>query len=415
MPKFTADAVDRAGRRVSRTIEAGSEAEATAALQRDGLTVNSVKAAGSSGPRKRSQGTIFTFDRSKAPARLSGEDLAVFTRQFATMIGAGIPVLECLDVLAEQAEDLGFKRTMNEIIEDIRGGRDLSTSLGEYPKVFDNIYVNMIKAGEASGQLEAILVRLAEYMESSVKLKREIKSAMVYPCISLTMIFLVTGFLMIFIIPQFAQIFIQLDVPLPTPTKMVLWTSKFMVAWWWIVILSVIGLFVALKIWKGTESGGYMVDKLTLKVPVFGPLFQKVALSRFARTFSTLISSGVPILGALDIVGSTSGNRVIEATVLSCKDSVRNGEPLSKPLAESPIFPPMVVRMIAIGERSGALEQLLEKISEFYDEQVSAAVESLTSMIEPIMIAIMGVLVGGIVISVFLPIIKIQQMLSKRK
>jgi len=417
MPKFTADAVDRSGRRVSRTIDAGSEAEATAALQRDGLTVNSVRAAGGKGggARKRSQGTIFTFDKTKAPARVSGGDLAIFTRQFATMIGAGIPVLECMDVLAQQAEDPGFKRTLNEVIEDIRGGRDLSSSLAEYPKVFDNIYINMIKAGEASGQLETILVRLAEYMEASVKLKREIKSAMVYPCISLTMIFLVTGFLMIFIIPKFAQIFIQLDVPLPAPTRAVLWASEFMVAWWWIILLSLLGLFIAFKIWKSTESGGYILDKLTLKVPVFGPLFQKVALSRFARTFSTLISSGVPMLGALDIVGSTSGNRVIEETVTNCKDSVRSGEPLSKPLADSPIFPPMVTRMIAIGERSGALEQLLEKISEFYDEQVSAAVEGLTSMIEPIMIAIMGVLVGGIVISVFLPIVKIQQMLSKRK
>jgi type IV pilus assembly protein PilC len=394
MPKFKADAVDKSGRRVTRTVDAGSEAEATAALQREGLSVGSIKAERSGGA-KRSQGAFFTFDRTKALPKVTGSDLAIFTRQFATMIGAGIPVLECM--------------------EDVRGGRDLSSSLAEYNRVFDNIYVNMIKAGEASGQLETILVRLAEYMEASVKLKREIKSAMVYPCISLTMIFLVTGFLMIFIIPKFAEIFVQLDVALPAPTRAVLWTSKFIVAWWWIVLLSLVGLFIALKIWARTESGGYLIDKMTLKVPVFGPLFQKVALSRFSRTFATLISSGVPMLGALDIVGSTSGNRVIEETVLRCKESVRNGEPLSKPLAESPIFPPMVTRMIAIGERSGALEQLLEKISEFYDEQVSAAVEGLTSMIEPIMIAIMGTLVGGIVISVFLPIVKIQQMLTKRK
>ena len=414
MPKFKADAVDKSGRRVTRTVDAGSEAEATAALQREGLSVGSIKAERSGGA-KRSQGAFFTFDRTKALPKVTGSDLAIFTRQFATMIGAGIPVLECMDVLAQQAEDPGFKRVLNEIIEDVRGGRDLSSSLAEYNRVFDNIYVNMIKAGEASGQLETILVRLAEYMEASVKLKREIKSAMVYPCISLTMIFLVTGFLMIFIIPKFAEIFVQLDVALPAPTRAVLWTSKFIVAWWWIVLLSLVGLFIALKIWARTESGGYLIDKMTLKVPVFGPLFQKVALSRFSRTFATLISSGVPMLGALDIVGSTSGNRVIEETVLRCKESVRNGEPLSKPLAESPIFPPMVTRMIAIGERSGALEQLLEKISEFYDEQVSAAVEGLTSMIEPIMIAIMGTLVGGIVISVFLPIVKIQQMLTKRK
>jgi type IV pilus assembly protein PilC len=220
---------------------------------------------------------------------------------------------------------------------------------------------------------------------------------------------------MVFIIPKFAEIFTQLNVDLPAPTRAVLATSDFMVAWWWAILIGMVTFLIVFKIWKKTESGGYIVDKFTLKVPVFGPLFQKVALSRFARTFSTLISSGVPMLGALDIVGATSGNKVIEKTVFNCKESVRNGEPLSKPLGESPIFPPMVTRMIAIGERSGALEQLLEKISQFYDEQVSAAVEGLTSMIEPIMIAIMGLLVGGIVISVFLPIVKLQEMLSKRK
>ncbi len=414
MPKFKVDAVDKSGRRVSRSVEAASEAEATAALRRDGLTVNSMKAEG--GPKKRKRGgSFFTLSKANAPARVTNADMAIFTRQFATMIGAGIPVLECLDVLAQQAEDPGYKRTLNEIIDDIRGGRDLSSSLAEYPKIFDNVYVNMIKAGEASGQLETILVRLAEFMEASVKLKREIKSAMTYPCISLTMIFMVTGFLMIFIIPKFADIFVQLGVELPAATLAVLWASNFMVGYWYIIIGSGVGLFVALKIWKTTDSGGYILDKLILKLPVFGPLFRKVALSRFSRTFSTLIASGVPMLGALDIVGATSGNRVLEQAIFKCKESVRNGEPLSKPLGESAIFPPMVVRMIAIGERSGALEQLLEKISEFYDDQVSAAVESLTSMIEPIMISIMGILVGGIVISVFLPIIKIQQIMTKRK
>lgn len=415
MPKFKIDAVDKSGRRVSRSVDAATEAEAAASIRRDGLTVSSIKAEGAAPKKRKRGGSFFALTKADAPARVSGADLAIFTRQFATMIGAGIPVLECMDVLAQQAEDPGFSRTLNEIIDDIRGGRDLSSSLAEYPKIFDNIFVNMIKAGEASGQLETILVRLAEFMEASVKLKREIKSAMTYPCISLTMIFLVTGFLMIFIIPQFAEIFIQLEIELPTPTLAVLWMSEFMVGWWYIILGALVALIVALKIWKTTETGGYIIDKVTLKVPVFGPLFQKVALSRFARTFSTLISSGVPMLGALDIVGATSGNKVIEMTIHNCKESVRNGEPLSKPLSESPIFPPMVVRMIAIGERSGALEQLLEKISEFYDEQVAAAVEALTSMIEPIMISIMGVLVGGIVISVFLPIIKIQQIMTKRK
>jgi len=409
MPTFKVTARDNSGRRVNRSVEASTQQEAIAALRREGLAVVDLQeertgASASSGPARR-----------KGPTpRVTGTDLAIFTRQFATMIGAGIPVLECLEVLQQQVTDAGFRFVLETVVEDIRGGTDLSTALSRHPKVFTNIFVNMIKAGEASGQLEAILVRLAEYMEATVKLKREIQSAMVYPCISLVLIFLVTSFLLIFIIPKFREIFVSLGLELPLPTQIVLAMSAIAVNYWWLLIGALVGLIVGYKVFRMTETGGYVIDVITLKVPVFGPLFQKVALSRFARTFSTLIKSGVPLLGALDIVGATSGNRVIERTVLSCKDSVRGGDPLSKPLSLSPIFPPMVVRMIAIGEKSGALEQLLEKISEFYDDQVSAAVEGLTSMIEPLMIALMGLVVGGIVISVFLPIVKIQQLLSKK-
>jgi type IV pilus assembly protein PilC len=409
MPTFKVTARDNSGRRVNRSLEASTQQEAIAALRRDGLAVVDLQEE-RAGPAAPAAGA-----RRRGPSpRVSGTDLAVFTRQFATMIGAGIPVLECLEVLQQQVSDPGFRFCLETVVEDIRGGTDLSTALSRHPKVFTNIYVNMIKAGEASGQLEAILVRLAEYMEATVKLKREIQAAMVYPCISMVLIFMVTAFLLIFIIPKFKEIFNSLGLDLPVPTQIVLAISDIAVNFWWLVGAALVGLIVAYKVFRMTETGGYVVDMITLKVPVFGPLFQKVALSRFARTFSTLIKSGVPLLGALDIVGATSGNRVIERTVLNCKDSVRGGDPLSKPLGQSPIFPPMVVRMIAIGEKSGALEQLLEKISEFYDEQVSAAVEGLTSMIEPIMIAMMGLVVGGIVISVFLPIVKIQQLLSKR-
>ncbi|HOX05986.1 MAG TPA: type II secretion system F family protein [Planctomycetota bacterium] len=407
MPTFKITASDKAGRKVNRTVEAPSQGEAVAVLRREGYTALDIheERGGASGAAKTRKGPS---------PRVSGSDLAIFTRQFATMIGAGIAVLECLDVLTQQASDPGFRFCLETVVEDIRGGTDLSTAMSRHPKVFSHIYVNMVKAGEASGQLEAILVRLAEYMEATVKLKREIVSAMTYPVISLVMIFGVTAFLMIFIIPKFEEIFKSLNVDLPIPTRVVLITSKIMVSYWWAVLIGLALLITGIVLFKRTETGGLLVDKLTLKIPVFGPLFQKVALSRFARTFSTLIKSGVPILGALEIVASTSGNRVIEATVSSCKDSIRAGEPLSKPLSQSPVFPPMVVRMISIGEKSGALEQLLEKISQFYDEQVSAAVEGLTAMIEPIMIAIMGLVVGGIVISVFLPIVKIQQMLSKK-
>jgi len=347
-------------------------------------------------------------------ARVSGEELAIFTRQFSTMIGAGIPVLECLDILEEQAEDPGFKRVCGQIVEDVRSGSDLSQALGKHTRVFDRIYVNMIKAGEASGQLDTILKRLAEYMEATEQLKREIKGAMTYPVVSLVMILGITVFLLVFIIPKFQGIFEALKVDLPLPTQLVLALSAALTDYWYNLIMIIIGLILFIKWWKATDTGGYTWDRMMLKAPVFGQLIQKIALSRFSKTFATLLRSGVPILGALEIVAQTAGNRVVEEAVNNARESIRQGENLAKPLADSPVFPPMVVRMIAIGEKSGALEQLLEKISEFYDQQVEAMVESLTSLIEPLMIGLMGFIVGGIVLSVFLPIFKIQEALRRK-
>lgn len=346
--------------------------------------------------------------------RIGGEGLAIFTRQFSTMIGAGIPVLECLDILEEQAEDPGFKTVCQKIIEDVRGGSDLSQALGKHTVVFDRIYVNMIKAGEASGQLDTILKRLAEYMEATEQLKREIKGAMTYPVVSLVMILGITIFLLVFIIPKFESIFDALNVDLPLPTVIVLGLSKVVTSYLLQVSMMMAGIVCIIKWWKATDSGGYTWDRLMLKMPVFGELMQKIALSRFSKTFATLLRSGVPILGALEIVSATAGNRVVEEAVSNARESIRQGENLAKPLADSPVFPPMVVRMIAIGEKSGALEQLLEKISEFYDQQVEAMVESLTSLIEPLMIGVMGMIVGGIVLSVFLPIFKIQEALRRK-
>jgi len=347
-------------------------------------------------------------------ARVSGEDLAIFTRQFSTMIGAGIPVLECLDILQEQAVDPGFKRVCGQIVEDVRGGSDLSQALGKHTRVFDRIYVNMIKAGEASGQLDTILKRLAEYMEATEQLKREIKGAMTYPVVSLVMILGITVFLLVFIIPKFQNIFESLKVPLPLPTQIVLALSTALTSYWYNLVMIAVGFYLLIKWWKATDSGGYTWDRMLLKAPVFGLLIQKIAISRFSKTFATLLRSGVPILGALEIVAQTAGNRVVEEAVNNARESIRQGENLAKPLADSPVFPPMVVRMIAIGEKSGALEQLLEKISEFYDQQVEAMVESLTSLIEPLMIGLMGFIVGGIVLSVFLPIFKIQDALRRK-
>ena len=316
-----------------------------------------------------------------------------------------------MDQTAQQAEDPGFKLIMTRVVEDVRAGIDLSQALGKHKRVFKDIYTNMIRAGEASGQLDDILLRLAEYQESSEKLKQRIKSAMTYPIVSICLVLLIAGALLIFIIPQFKTIFISLlgsADKLPLPTKVVLAMSDFVRAKWWVVLGSVFGLWVAIRLWKSTKGGAYMWDRIMLGMPIFGPLVGKIALSRFSQTFSTLLRSGVNILGALDIVAATSGNKVLEKAVLAARESIRAGEPLARPLSESPVFPPMVVRMVAIGEKSGALENLLAKISQFYDEQVAAAVESLTSLIEPLMIGVMGVVVGGMVLAVFLPILTIQ-------
>jgi type IV pilus assembly protein PilC len=421
MPKFKYVARDAAGKRVAQTVDGTSKEEVLNNLKSQNLTVLSVSEEGGGGgaPAGKpgaapAKGGWMNMSFGSVQPKVSGEMLVIFTRQFSTMIGAGIPVLECLNILQEQAEDPGFKTALGQIVEDVRGGSDLSQGLAKHPKCFERIYINMIKAGEASGQLDTILSRLAEYLEATEKLKREIKGAMTYPVVSLVMIFGITIFLLVFIIPKFQEIFKALKVELPLPTVIVLGISKTLTNYWAQALIIIVGIFMMIKWWKSTDSGGYTWDRLMLRAPVFGQLLQKVALSRFSKTFATLLRSGVPILGALEIVASTAGNRVVEEAVNNARESIRQGENLAKPLGESPVFPPMVVRMIAIGEKSGALEQLLEKISEFYDQQVEAMVESLTALIEPLMIGVMGFIVGGIVLSVFLPIFKIQEALQKK-
>ncbi len=402
MAKFQFKAKSAAGRSEAGMITARTEEEALAELRKRQLQNITVK-----------------LDRGGVGARpgASTEDLVIFTRQLATMIGAGIPLMEAMEILHAQTENPRFAVCLDRIVEDIRAGSDLSAAMSKYPTVFSNIYLAMIRAGEVSGQIDEILVRLAGYMEEAQKLKNEIKAAMTYPVVSLTMISGITLFLMTYIVPQFGTIFAQITdkqgnpLELPTITKVTLGISNFLLNDWWALILIIAGAVIGLRAYKKTEKGAYQWDWLMLKMPVFGQLNSKVSLSRFAKTFATLIKSGVPILGALEIVSATSGNRVIMEAVDGARDSVREGKTLAEPLGRSPVFPPMVVKMIAIGERSGALESLLEKISVFYDEQVEAAVKALTSLIEPIMIGIMGIMVGGIVLAVFYPILKLQSAL----
>ncbi|MHC4781098.1 MAG: type II secretion system F family protein, partial [Planctomycetota bacterium] len=413
-PKYRYQAKNAQGRKLAGTIIAQNENDAVGELRKQNLTVLSVREDGAP------SFSLFGFAKKKAPKpRIKLDDLVVFTRQLATMVSAGIPLLEGLEILTEQAEDKGFKWVLNTVVDDVRSGTDLSNAMANHPKVFRKIYVNMVKAGEASGQLDDILVRLAEYQEATAALRREIIGAMTYPVISLCLVMGIAGFLLIYIVPKFQEIFEAIIDPktgkpieLPTITRFFLALSAFLKGNFIFIGLGLIGLGIGIYMYKRTDRGEYHFDWVMLQIPIFGALFKKVAISRFSRTFSTLISSGVPILGALEIVAATAGNRVISDAVDNARESVRQGETLGTPLAQSKVFPPMVTRMIAIGERSGALETLLGKISEFYDQQVKSTIDSLTSLIEPIMIGFMGFLVGSIVLAIFLPILKIQSTLS---
>ncbi len=413
MPNFKYEAKNFGGKTVTGTIAGASQEGAIAELRKRNLIVLSVRAAGGGGGGGGRLGSVFT-DGNPARYRPRGDELVVFTRQLSTMVGAGIPLLEGLEILQEQADRAGFAAVLDTLVEDIRGGTDLSTAMSKFPRTFSNIYVAMIRAGEVSGQLDSILERLAEYLEASMKLKRDIRAAMTYPIVSLVLVIGITMFLMLGIVPKFREVFDSMEITLPVLTSAILNIADWMKGNVLIMGVICVGIFIGIKAYRSSKTGSWQMDWLMLHVPVFGSLFRKVALSRFSKTFATLVKAGVPILGALEIVAATVGNQVISKAVDEARESVRQGETLSEPLGKSPHFPPMVTKMIGIGERSGALEQLLEKISVFYDDQVSAAVKSLTSLIEPLMIAVMGFLVGTIVLAVFLPIFELQKKLSTR-
>jgi type IV pilus assembly protein PilC len=406
MAVFTYEARSTDGKKIDGSLKASDRNAAIDQIKKKNLTIVQI-----------TEDTGLAAKRNifgRAPrAKVKTKEICILTRQLSTMISAGIPLLESLEILCEQASDPGFRRVMDRIIERVRSGTDFSTALSEHPKIFSNIFVNMIKAGEVSGNLDIILTRLAEYLEAIEEIKREVKSAMVYPTVSLVMILSITTGLVVGIVPKFKVIFDQLGMKeLPPITQVLLDISMFLQNYWYIAMAMTVGAVIGFITFKRSKRGLKIWHKFLLTMPVFGQLVRKVAISRFARTFSTLIQSGVPMLGALDIVAGTAGNVIIEEAVLKAKDAVSRGETLGEPLAATKVFPPMVTRMIAIGEKTGALEKLLAKISEFYDAEVKAAVKALTSLIEPLMIGIMGLLVGGIVLAIFMPIIKLQQQLG---
>ena len=401
------------GKTVEGSISAPTKAEAVAELRKQNLIVMRLDAAGGASASK-GPADIPWYKKGVGGNKPSGKrsEIVIFTRQLATMVGAGLALLESLEVLEEQAETPGMKLAVNILITEVRAGSDLSAAMHKCPKAFNHLYISMVKAGEISGQMDVILNRLADYQEASEELSREIKSAMTYPVISMILVLGITAFLMLGVVPTFKNVFESLDANLPAITQAVLTASDFLRANVMLVVGTCVGLFVGFKYFKKTPAGARILDRVSLKLPVFGTLFTKVCLARFSRTFATLIRSGVPIMSTLDIVANTSGNRIVSDVVIEARESVRNGNLLSEPLSKEKVFPPMVVRMIAIGERTGAIETLLEKIAEFYDAQVKAQVKSLTSLIEPLLICFMGIVVGGVVLAIFAPILDMVGQLS---
>jgi len=362
--------------------------------------------------RKSITPTVITEKVSKSGFGLKGrvkdKDIVVFTRQFATMIDAGLPLVQGIEILSTQVENKVLAKTLVAVKKDVEGGSSYADALKKHPRIFSELYVNMVAAGEAGGILDTILNRLSLYIEKAMKLKKKAKSAMIYPSVITTVAVLVIAVIMIFVVPTFSKMFAQLGGTLPIPTRIIINLSNFLAGMGGIMILAVIiGLIVTIIQMRRTEKGKKFIDSIILKLPIFGMILKKVAIAKFTRTLGTLISSGVPILDGLEITAKTAGNKVIEYHVLDVKKAVAEGKTLAEPLSRAKVFPPMVTHMIAVGETTGALDAMLSKIADFYDDEVDAAVSNLTALMEPFLMVFLGVTVGFIVVAMYLPIFKL--------
>lgn len=338
---------------------------------------------------------------------VSTKEMAVFTRQFATMIDAGLPLVQCLDTIAKQSENKYLKEVLVHVTQDVESGSTLADALSRHKKVFNNLYVNMVEAGEMGGALDDILERLAVHIEKADALRRKVKGAMTYPLVVLGVALSAAIFMLVFIIPTFARMFSDFGAALPMPTRIVLAVSYVLRTFWWGIVAAAVGAVIGFKRFYATPVGKRKVDAFALKAPIFGTLLRKTAVARFTRTLGTLISSGVPILTGLEITAETSGNEVVKSAVLATKSAIKDGDTIANPLRATGVFPPMVVQMVAVGEETGSLDEMLSKIADFYESEVDTAVDSLTSILEPLMIVLMGVLVGGMVVAMYLPMFKL--------
>jgi type IV pilus assembly protein PilC len=403
---FTYKVRDRQGKLVEGELEADSAQLVVSKLREMGYVPIDIKQQQAKSSLSRNVSIPGLSNRVKL------KDVAVFSRQFATMINSGLSLLRALHILAEQTENQALAAIANEVRMDVEKGSSLSTALARHPKAFNRLYVSMVKAGETGGVLDSVLLRLATTIEKQVELRRKVKSAMTYPAVVAVLVLCIVTAMLLFIIPMFQDLYTQLGGKLPLPTQILINVSKLARKLWFLIFGAEVAAVVGFRKWIATDEGRKRWDVIKLKVPVFGSLVRKTALARFSRTLSALVRSGVPILESLDIVADTCGNHVVATAVLDTQAAVKQGEPLARRLEEHPVVPPMVVQMMAVGEETGALDEMLDKIADFYDQEVEATVDALTSLIEPLLIVVMGVCVGGMVISLYLPMFNIIKLIK---
>ncbi|MCU1308118.1 MAG: type secretion system protein [Acidobacteriaceae bacterium] len=395
MPIFTFTGTDAAGEAVKGERVADNKDVLKAALRKERITPGAIK-------EKGKEFALPTFG--KGGGKVATKDVAIFFRQFSVMIDAGLPLVQCLEILGANQENPFFMKTLNGVRTTVEGGSTLANAMRGYPKVFDDLTTNMIEAGETGGILDVILQRLATYVEKAVKLKSAVKSAMIYPVSVITMAAGVVGCLLKFVVPIFANLFKGLGVDLPLPTRVVMGLSDFVGAYWWAAFVGGFGLVFGVKQIRANKRGRYLFDKMLLNLPVLGMVLRKIAVARFTRTLGTLITSGVPIIEGLTITARTSGNAVLEEALMKVRKAIEEGRTIVDPLRESGVFPNMVVQMIGVGEATGAMDNMLSKIADFYEDEVDAATKDMLTLLEPLLIGFLGISVGGIVISLYMPL-----------
>jgi type IV pilus assembly protein PilC len=391
MPTFEWKGTARNGQVQSGMLVADSKDAVINMMRRQQIVVTAVK-------EKGKEIALPKFGGSVPP-----QAIAIFTRQFSVMIDAGLPLVQCLEILGSQQDHKAFKRTLIQVRQDVESGSNLADAMRKHPKVFNDLFTNMVAAGEAGGILDTILQRLAQYIEKSVKLNSQVKSAMIYPVAVISIAVIVVMIILWKVIPVFASLFTSLGAELPLPTRVVIALSNFIADFWWLIGILGVGTVVFLKKYHATYKGKRVLDGILLKMPVLGMLLRKIAVARFCRTLATLTSSGVPILDGLQITARTAGNSIIEDAIMATRKSVEEGKTISEPLSDTEVFPPMVVQMIAVGEQTGALDTMLSKIADFYEDEVDVAVAGLMKLLEPVLIAFLGVAIGGIVIAMYMP------------